>query len=109
MDLRKEDRQIERRKCVLHAVNDPEKEIFYLSSYLRHSSATRLVYLAKLVETNSFIKTAQIFGDFWAILKSINYAGKTAVFTFWATSWGEIRLLFVPISGHTADCVRDCG
>ena len=61
MDLRKEDRQIERRKCVLHAVNDPEKEIFYLSSYLRHSSATRLVYLAKFVETNSFIKTAQIF------------------------------------------------
>ena len=56
MDLRKEDRQIERRKCVLHAVNDPEKEIFYLSSYLRHSSATRLVYLAKFVETNSFIK-----------------------------------------------------
>ena len=51
-------------------------------------SLVRLGDFSKFLATNFLTKVAQIFGIFWAILKSINFAFITAVATFWPTIWG---------------------
>ena len=60
-------------------------------------SVTSLGYFWKVLVTIFLTKVAQIFGDFWAILKNITFKVKTNVATFWAT-FGKIWATFYKLS-----------
>ena len=62
-------------------------------------SVARLGDFRKFLATTLLATEAQMIGNFWAILKT-SLLCKTALTTFWAT-FGKIRLLFTPKSGHT--------
>ena len=77
---------------------------FYFSTWMVRVSVTRLGDFRKFLVSKFITKVAQIFRDFWAILKRVIFKVKTSVATFWASFGGNWATFHYNIWSHWYGC-----